>query len=156
MLEEAKLAYDILIYPKHLAVASEFVSRFGRQRFVVDHMAKPDIRGGARASAHEWERGIRALAEHPNVYCKISGLVTEADWLRWTEADLRPYLDVVFDAFGAGRLMAGSDWPVCTVAGDYSRTMAVVDHYLAEKSEQDRAAVMGGTAMRFYNTGELV
>lgn len=153
MLEEVDLAYDLLIYPRHLAVAAEFVSRFPRQRFVVDHMAKPDIRHG---EIDGWARGIRALAEYPHVCCKVSGLVTEADWGRWTAADLRPYLDVVFDAFGASRLMAGSDWPVCTVAGDYSRTMAVVRHYLSHKSEIDRAAVLGGSAMRFYKTGELV
>ena len=152
MLEDVELAYDILIYPRHLGVAAEFVSRFMRQRFVIDHMAKPGIRVG---EMDEWERGIRALAQFPQVCCKVSGLITEADWGRWTEDDLRPYLDVVFDAFGAGRLMAGSDWPVCIVAGDYSRTMAVLAHYLSDRPERDRAAVMGGNAMRFYKTGEL-
>jgi L-fuconolactonase len=152
MLEDVELAYDILIYPRHLGVASEFVARFPRQRFVLDHMAKPDIRHG---DIDAWERGIRALAVFPHVCCKVSGLITEADWARWTMADLRPYLDVVFDAFGPSRLMAGSDWPVCTVAGDYSRTMAVLAHYLSDKPERDRAAVMGGNAMRFYKTGEL-
>jgi L-fuconolactonase len=152
MLEDVELAYDILIYPRHLGVAAEFVSRFTRQRFVVDHMAKPDIRHGEIES---WERGIRALAEFPHVFCKVSGLTTEADWSRWTEQDLRPYLDVVFDAFGPGRLMAGSDWPVCTLAGNYSRTMGVLTHYLSGRPESDRAAVMGGNAVRFYRTGEL-
>ena len=152
-LAELELAYDILIYPRHLGVASEFVARFPRQRFVVDHMAKPEIR---RGEIDRWERGIRALAEFPNVFCKVSGLVTEANWARWTEQDLRPYLDVVFDAFGPSRLMAGSDWPVCTVAADYSRTMGVLAHYLSDKPEGDRAAVMGGNAKRFYKTGELV
>jgi L-fuconolactonase len=151
MLEDVELAYDILIYPRHLAVAAEFVSRFTRQRFVVDHMAKPDIRHG---EIEAWGRGIRALAEFPHVFCKVSGLITEADWAGWTEQDLRPYLDVVFDAFGPGRLMAGSDWPVCTVAGDYQRTMAVLAHYLSDGPEGDRAAVMGGNAARFYKTGE--
>jgi L-fuconolactonase len=152
MLEDVELAYDILIYPRHLGVASEFVSRFTRQRFVVDHLAKPDIRHG---EIDEWERGIRALAEFPHVSCKVSGLITEADWGRWTERDLQPYLDVVADAFGPGRLIAGSDWPVCTVAGDYSRTMAVLEHYLSDRPERERSAVMGGNAMRFYKTGEL-
>jgi L-fuconolactonase len=148
-----ELAYDILIYPRHLGVASEFVARFPHQRFVVDHMAKPEIRSG---EIDRWERGIRALAEFPNVFCKVSGLVTEANWARWSEQDLRPYLDVVFDAFGPDRLMAGSDWPVCTVAAGYSRTMGVLTHYLSDKPERERAAVMGGTAVRFYKTGELV
>ena len=152
-LAELELAYDILIYPRHLGVASEFVARFPHQRFVVDHLAKPEIR---RGEIDRWERGIRALAEFPNVFCKVSGLVTEANWARWTEQDLRPYLDVVFDAFGPGRLMAGSDWPVCAVAADYSRTMGVLTQYLSDKPERDRAAVMGGSAVRFYKTGELV
>jgi L-fuconolactonase len=153
MLEDVALAYDILIYPRHLGAAADFVSRFKQQRFVVDHMAKPDIRHG---EIDQWERGIRALAGFPHVFCKVSGLITEADWGRWTEEDLRPYLDVVFDAFGAGRLMAGSDWPVCTVAGDYSRTMGILTHYLSQRPEPDRAAVMGGNAMHFYRMGELV
>ena len=130
MLEDVDLAYDILIYPRHLGVASEFVSRFTRQRFVVDHMAKPDIRHG---EIDAWERGIRALAEFPHVCCKLSGLVTEASWRAWTPEDLRPYLDVAFECFGAARLMIGSDWPVCTLAGDYSRTLAVVTDYLSDK-----------------------
>jgi L-fuconolactonase len=152
MLEEADLAYDLLIYPRHLGVAAELVSRFSRQRFVLDHAAKPDIRGG---EIDDWERGIRTLAAFPHVFCKVSGLITEADWGCWTEGDLRPYLDVVFDAFGASRLMAGSDWPVCTVAGDYARTLGVLKHYLSHKPERDGDAVMGGNAMRFYKTGEL-
>ena len=155
MLEDLELAYDILIYPRHLPVASEFVSRFKRQRFVIDHLAKPNIRDGELAV---WERGIRALAEFPQVFCKISGLITEADWTRWTPDQLRPYLDVAFDAFGAHRLIAGSDWPVCTVAGDYSRTMSVLTHYLSGRPESECVAVMGGNARRFWNlkTGELV
>ncbi len=166
MLEDLELAYDILIFPRHLDVAAEFVSRFPRQRFVIDHLAKPNIRQG---ELKEWERGFRALAEFPHVFCKVSGLVTEADWTRWTPDQLRPYLDVAFDAFGAQRLIAGSDWPVCTMAGDYSRTMSVLTHYLSGRPESERVAVMGGTAQRCWNlnadgrpgrrqyqTGELV
>jgi L-fuconolactonase len=152
MLEDLDLPYDILIYPRHLAVAAEFVSRFKRQRFVLDHLAKPDIRGGHIA---DWEAGIRALARFPHVCCKLSGMVTEADWSGWTPAQLRPYLDVAFDAFGANRLMAGSDWPVSTVAGDYVRTMSVVTEYVAARPAAERDAVMGGTAQRVYGTGEL-
>jgi L-fuconolactonase len=165
-LEDLELPYDILIYPRHLAVAAEFVSRFKQQRFVIDHLAKPEIRAGELAM---WERGIRRLAEFPHVFCKVSGLVTEADWARWTPEQLRPYLDVAFDAFGANRLIAGSDWPVCTVAGDYSRTMSVLTRYLSGRPESERMAVMGGNAARCWNlnaggrpdgrlseTGELV
>ena len=100
-LEAYGLAYDVLIYPRHLPVAIEFVAQFERQRFVLDHLAKPDIRGGER---HVWARNLRRLAEHPHVYAKLSGLVTEADWTRWTPADIRPYLDVAFECFGADRL----------------------------------------------------
>ena len=152
-LEAFGLAYDLLIYPRHLAVASELVSRFERQRFVLDHLAKPNIRGGER---HEWERDLRRLAGHPNVYAKLSGLVTEADWERWTPAQIRPYLDVAFDCFGAERLMIGSDWPVCTIAADYARTMAVVTDYVGALGGADRDAVLGGNAQRFWNLSVTV
>jgi L-fuconolactonase len=148
VLQDLNLPYDILIYPRYLGVAAEFVSRFKQQRFVVDHLAKPDIRGG---ELRMWERGIRALAEFPHVFCKVSGLITEADWTCWTPEQLRPYLDVVFDAFGAHRLIAGSDWPVCTVAADYSRTMSVLTHYLSERPESERVAVLGANAERCWN-----
>jgi L-fuconolactonase len=155
MLEDLGLVYDILIYPRHLPVAAEFVSRFKRQRFVLDHLAKPNIRDDDLAA---WERDVRALAEFPQVFCKVSGLVTEADWSRWTPEQLWPCLDVVFDAFGADRLIAGSDWPVCTLAADYSRTMSVITRYLSNRPEDERIAVMGGNARRCWNlkTGEPV
>lgn len=141
------LTYDILIYPRHLRAAAELVSRFTHQRFVLDHLAKPDIRSG---ELREWEAGIRELATFPLVYCKLSGLVTEADWEQWTPEDIRPYLDVAFDCFGAGRLLTGSDWPVCTVAADYARTMAVVDDYMAQRSDHERMSVMGENAARLW------
>src|SRR5215813_6660561 len=147
MLEEFKLTYDILIYTRHLPVAAEFVAGFERQRFVLDHLAKPDIRGRELAT---WSRGIRELAKFPNVYCKLSGLVTEADWDKWTEGDFAPYLDVAFECFGASRLMIGSDWPVCTVAGNYSRVMSVVKNYLDKVPLDAREAVLGKTAANVY------
>jgi L-fuconolactonase len=147
-LEAFGLAYDLLIYPRHLPVASELVSRFERQRFVLDHLSKPNIRGGER---HEWERDLRRLADHPNVYAKLSGLVTEADWERWSPAQIRPYLDAAFDCFGAERLMIGSDWPVCTVAADYARTIEVVADYVCALGDGVRDAVLGGNAQRFWN-----
>ena len=147
-LEEFNLAYDILVYSRHLPVAAELAARLPRQRFVLDHLAKPDIRGRER---QVWERDLRALAAQPNVWAKLSGLVTEADWTRWTPADIRPYLDVAFDCFGAERLMIGSDWPVCTVAGDYQRTMAVVTDYVARRPDHERDGVLGGNAIRFWN-----
>jgi L-fuconolactonase len=155
LLGELDLAYDILIYPKHLAVAAEFVSRFKRQRFVIDHLAKPEIRC---SEIREWEKGLRRLAEFPQVFCKLSGLVTEADWHHWTPRQLRPCLDVAFDCFGPQRLIAASDWPVCTVAADYARTMAIIGDYLADRPESVRDGVLGGNARRFWRlkTGELV
>jgi L-fuconolactonase len=146
-LGRAGLPYDILIYPRHLPVAAEFVSRFPAQTFVLDHLAKPEIRTGA---IDEWARDLRRLAGAPNVWCKLSGLVTEADWQAWTPEQIDPYLDVAFDCFGAGRLIAGSDWPVCTVAADYSRTMAVVRDYLGQFRSQEREAVLGGNARSVY------
>jgi L-fuconolactonase len=148
LLEEFGLAYDILIYSRHLMVAAELADRFPAQRFVLDHLAKPDIRSGAIAT---WERDLRELALRANVSAKLSGLVTEADWDRWTPAALRPYLDVAFDCFGAERLMTGSDWPVCTLAGDYATTMSVVVDYLADRPAHERDAVLGGNAQRFWN-----
>lgn len=146
-LEEFDLTYDILIYPKHLAVAAEFVSRFERQRFVLDHLAKPAIKSGDLAA---WEAGIQKLAAFPNVYCKLSGMVTEADWVHWKEEQLYACLDVVFGCFGPQRLMIGSDWPVCKVASSYKRTMAVVKDYLARHAPAAHEAVLGGNAVKFW------
>ena len=146
-LGQAGLPYDILIYPRHLPVAADFVARFPSQPFVLDHLAKPEIRS---AAIDDWARDLRRLAAAPNVCCKLSGLVTEADWRTWTPAGIEPYLDVAFDAFGPSRLLAGSDWPVCTLAADYSRTMAVVRDYLGRFPSAAREAVLGGNARRVY------
>jgi len=148
LLEEFGLAYDILIYPRHLPIAVEFVRRFPRQRFVLDHLAKPEI---ARGEIRAWSRGIRDLATAPNVFAKLSGLVTEADWKRWTPDEVRPYLDVAFQCFGPARLMVGSDWPVCTLAADYAKTMALVTRYLEGRPEAERDAVLGGNAQAFWD-----
>lgn len=147
LLQEFDLAYDILIYTRHLAVAAEFVERFQRQRFVLDHLAKPPIKSG---EIKLWAEGIRRLAAFPNVFCKLSGLVTEADWERWKPEQVRPYLDVAFDGFGPERLMIGSDWPVCLVACSYTRVIELVKNYLARYSPEIRDAVMGGNARRFW------
>ena len=146
-LEARGLAYDLLLYPRHLKPAAELVARFPGLRFVLDHAAKPAI---ARREIADWARDLEALAAFPNVLCKLSGLVTEADWTSWTAADIRPYLDVLFGAFGAERLMIGSDWPVCTVAADYGRATGLVLDYLARRPEAEEAAVCGGNAVRFW------
>jgi L-fuconolactonase len=147
LLEEFDLAYDILIYEKHLPVAAEFVERFPRQRFVLDHLAKPAIR---EQRLHPWTEGIRGLAKFPNVCCKLSGLLTEADWHGWTTEQFKPYLDIAFDCFGADRLMIGSDWPVCTVAASYSRTIDLVRNYVRLCPAEVREKVLGENARQFY------
>jgi L-fuconolactonase len=146
-LEEFDLTYDILIYPKHLPVVAEFVKRFPRQRFVLDHLAKPQIKSG---SLNSWDAGIRVLAENRNVFCKLSGLVTEADWENWKPSDFESYLDVALESFGSDRLMIGSDWPVCTVAGSYSQVMNLVMDYLSRYPDDVREAILGGNATTFW------
>jgi L-fuconolactonase len=146
-LEEFDLAYDILIYPRHLPVAAEFVQQFPRQRFVLDHLAKPLIKSG---SIHPLEEGMRELAKFPNVYCKLSGMVTEADWGNWKPEHMRPYLDIALDCFGPERLMIGSDWPVCTVAASYAQTMNVVLDYFGKYPGDVQDAVLGRNAERFW------
>jgi L-fuconolactonase len=147
ILEEFDLAFDILIYAKHLPAAAEFVCQFPRQRFVLDHLAKPPIKSG---EVDAWARGIHKLASFPNVYAKLSGLVTEADWRTWKAADIRPYLDVAFECFGPNRLMAGSDWPVCTVAASYERVANLLKDYMNRFAPDMREAVLGGNAARFW------
>jgi L-fuconolactonase len=155
LLKDYDLTYDILIYPRHLRVAAELVSRFPRQCFVLDHLAKPNIRG---REIREWEKEIREIAAFPLVFCKLSGLVTEADWRDWTPDHMRPYFDVAFECFGANRLLFGSDWPVCTVAADYRQVVSLVEHYMADRPDAEREAVMGGNAARLWRlpAGEFV
>lgn len=149
-LEEFDLAYDILIYTQHLRVAAEFVQRFPRQRFVVDHAAKPPIKA---SKIEPWAAGIRKLAQFPNVLCKLSGLVTEADWQRWTPEQIVPYLDVAFKAFGPERLMIGSDWPVCLVAASYRSVVSSVQEWLQHFPARTQEAILGGNAQRFWKLG---
>jgi L-fuconolactonase len=146
-LRDLGMAYDILIYPRHLPVAVEFAQRLEGQRLVLDHLGKPDIRGG---EIQEWRRHLRALAAGGHVMAKLSGLVTEADWRAWTPDQVRPYLDVAFECFGYERLMVGSDWPVCTVAADYGRTMRLVTDYLRDRPSLEQDAVLGGNAKRLW------
>ena len=147
VLEEFDLAYDILIYPKHLPVAAEFVQHFPRQRFVLDHLAKPFIKAG---TIQPWNSEMRELARFSSVFCKLSGMVTEADWQNWKPEHMKPYLDIALDCFGPDRLMVGSDWPVCRVAASYSRTMNIVLDYFAKQASDIQDAVLGGNAQRFW------
>lgn len=146
-LQALDLAYDILVYPRQLRAAISFAARFPRVRLVLDHLAKPQIRTGELAA---WRDELRELSALPHVLCKLSGLVTEADWGAWTDGQIRPCLDVAFECFGASRLMIGSDWPVCTLAADYARTMGVVTDHLQGLAPPDRDAVLGGNAQRFW------
>jgi L-fuconolactonase len=129
-------------------VAAEFVSMFPEQSFVLDHIAKPDIKNG---DVSPWREGIEKLADFDNVYCKLSGMVTEADWQSWIYEDFVPYLDTVFDAFGEDRLMIGSDWPVCTLAGNYTRVMGIISRYLEHKGENMTKKILGQNAIEFYH-----
>ena len=149
-LERVGLAYDILIYARQFPDAIELVAAFPNERFVLDHLGKPDIRSRAFDA---WRRNLDRIAALPNVRAKLSGLVTEADWHRWKPEDLRPYLAAAIDAFGADRLMIGSDWPVCTVAADYVTVMAIVRHAIDDRPASERDAILGATACRFWNLG---
>lgn len=147
-LERHGLTYDILVYARQLTQAVAFASAFPSLRFVLDHLGKPDVRGGAFDG---WRREIDNMAALPNVWAKLSGLVTEADWHAWTPETLAPYVEHAIDVFGADRLMIGSDWPVCTLAGTYKEVMDTVITALTRRSEAEREAVLGGTAAAFWN-----
>ena len=139
--------YDILIYPKQLPAAIELVARLTDQRFVVDHIAKPEIQS---KKTQPWATQMKEIAQNRNVFCKLSGLVTEADWKGWKADDFKPYLDLVFDAFDADRLMFGSDWPVCLLAATYRQVKQIIEEYVRGFSQSDREKIFGGNAARFY------
>jgi L-fuconolactonase len=149
-LREFNFTYDILIYPKQLPAAVALAERFPEQRFVVDHVAKPAIKNRESAA---WAEQIRAVAANPSVYCKLSGLITEADWRGWRADDFKPYLDVVFGAFGCDRLMFGSDWPVCLLAGTYRQVKELIEGYMRNRTTSEKENVFGRNALRFYGLG---
>jgi L-fuconolactonase len=142
------LAYDILVFERHLPPTIRFVDQHPEQRFVLDHIAKPRIKDGL---LEPWKTNISELARRPNVYCKLSGMVTEADYVNWTEAQLQPYFETVLAAFGPQRLMFGSDWPVCLVACEYLRWHGLVTDWVAHLSPDEQARILGGTAQEAYN-----
>lgn len=146
-LEDFGFSYDILIYPRQLPAAIELVARFPRQRFVLDHIAKPPIHTG---ELNSWSELIKELARHPNVHCKLSGMVTEADWRNWKPEHFRPYLDVVFEAFGPNRLMFGSDWPVCLLAGTYGEVKNLLFSYTGLLPREQQERIFGLNAIEFY------
>jgi L-fuconolactonase len=147
LLREFDLRYDLLIFERHLPQTIGLVDAFPDQLFVVDHIAKPPIRAG---EMEPWASQITELAKRGNVFCKLSGMVTEADWEGWTEEQLRPYFDLVIDAFGPERLMFGSDWPVLRVASGYDEWLQVVRRAIAQLTRTEQAEILAKTAIRFY------
>jgi len=149
LLQQFGYTYDILIYPDQLGYARDFTAAFPDQPFIIDHIAKPYIKD--KKIIDEWKAAIKAVAAHGNVYCKISGMVTEADWKNWKKEDFSPYLDTVLKAFGTARVIFGSDWPVCLVAASYPQMLEIVEDYFSSFSKNEQAAFFGGNAMKFYN-----
>lgn len=147
LLQQHNLAYDILIYEQQLLATLQFVAQLPEARLVLDHIAKPKI---AQRERSPWQENIRSLADYPQVYCKLSGMVTEAHWQNWRYEDLVPYLDVVTEAFGPDRLMFGSDWPVCLLAASYQEVMGLMDRYFANFSTQEKEKIYGQNAVDFY------
>ena len=147
VLEKHGVPFDLLFYVKHLRHAATLARRFPSLPLVIDHLAKPRIKEGR---TDDWLPHLRAAAACPNVYCKLSGMVTEADWHNWTAADLRPYVQTALDVFGPERCMFGSDWPVCELAGSYERVYHAQVEALGPISAAERDAIFGGTATRFY------
>jgi L-fuconolactonase len=146
-LAQFNLAYDLLLFPKQLPAGIKVVEQFPDQRFVLDHIAKPLIRAGMLLP---WRDDIKELAAHKNVFCKISGIVTEAKHQGWHKEDFRPYLDIVLQAFGEDRVMFGSDWPVCLLAGSYEQVHDLVADYFSQFSTEAQQKFFGGNAARFY------
>ena len=146
-LHEYDLAYDILVFPRQLPAAIKLVREFPEQRFVLDHIAKPPI---AEGRITPWDSNLKELAKSGNVFCKVSGMVSEARWHDWKPADFRPYLDVVLNTFSPARLMIGSDWPVCTASATYSRTLALVHDYIATLTPEEQNSILGECCSRFY------
>lgn len=146
-------SYDILIYPTQLKAALQLVRETPEVRFVIDHIAKPYIKD---QKINTWSNYMRQLAAQSHVCCKVSGMVTEADWKHWTKKDFYPYLDIVFEAFGVDRLLFGSDWPVCLVAAEYEQVINLVRDYMIHVgfSSVDQAKVMGENAVKFYGLDE--
>jgi len=146
-LREFDLTYDLLLFPRHLAVAVKLVNEFPDQPFVLDHIAKPAIGKGL---VSPWREDLKRLAESPNVYCKLSGMVTEAAWKQWRPEDFHRCLDIVIAAFGTERVMIGSDWPVCTLSGNYAAVMGIVIDYAQQFPAAVREGILGGNCAEFY------
>lgn len=150
-LAKENLVYDVLIFAKHLPQTIAFVDRHPQQVFVLDHIGKPPI---AERVLSPWRENLRDLARRENVYCKLSGLMTEANWNDWKEEDFQPYVDTVIEAFGPARIMMGSDWPVCLLAGSYSRWMELVHKWISSLSADEQDRILGGSAAEVYRVSD--
>lgn len=148
LLSKFNYTYDILIYPDQLKYIPDFVAAFPNQKFVIDHLAKPYIKD---KKIDDWKKEMEAIAVHENVYCKISGMVTEADWKNWKHDDFTPYLDVVVNAFGINRIMYGSDWPVCLCAASYADVLNITKKYFATFSLDEQELFFSKNAISFYH-----
>lgn len=148
LLKKFDFTYDILIFPHQLGATLEFVKQFPNQKFVIDHIAKPYIKDGFYDG---WAALMKEIANYENVTCKLSGMVTEADYNLWTPEQVKPYMELVLEGFGADRLMFGSDWPVCLVAGNYSKVKNLVTDFISTLSSSEQAQIMGTNAINFYN-----
>jgi L-fuconolactonase len=148
LLQQYQYTYDLVIGPQQLKEAIDLVAQFPNQPFVIDHAAKPNIKTG---KTEAWQNDLKIIAKNPNVYCKISGLLTEADWRNWQEKEIYTYLDVIFDNFGTERLMFGSDWPVLNLAGQYKDWKRIVELYMYKFTEKERTAVFTTNTSLFYN-----
>jgi L-fuconolactonase len=148
MLADYNFTYDILIFPMHLKAVISFVNKFPNQSFVIDHLAKPDIKN---RNFEDWVKGIRKIATFENVFCKVSGMVTEADWKNWEEDDFEYCLDQVTEAFGMNRLMFGSDWPVCLLAASYQETVNIVHRYFSKFTLDEQEKFWRKNAIDFYH-----
>ncbi len=152
LLRKYNLTYDLLLFPKHLKFASPLVAEFPDQPFVIDHICKPLIREGI---LEPWRTDIKQLARYPNVCCKLSGMVTEADTDLWTPQTFEPYLDVISEAFGPERLMIGSDWPVSLLGGSYSSVIGIVKNYIKQFDLTTQEKILGENCFKFYNLKTL-
>lgn len=146
-LKKYNYTYDILIFTDQLAYTLDFVKAFPEQPFVIDHIAKPLIK---QQIVGDWKDYMLKIASFQNVYCKISGLVTEADWTGWKKEDFKTYLDIVVEAFGTDRIMYGSDWPVCQLAATYEAQLGIVQEYFSSFSKTEQNQFFGDNAVRFY------
>ena len=148
VLEKYNFTYDILVFPHQLGAVLEFVKQFPKQKFVIDHIAKPYIKDGFFEG---WAAQMEAISKQENVYCKMSGMITEADYNTWTSEQLNPYMDLILKVFGSNRIMFGSDWPVCLVAGNYKQVKEIITNFIVKLSDSEQHGIMGNNAINFYN-----